>query len=207
MGYSSSTNLHALSRRGFRRGFWLCAVWALVAACNSSYPDSLRPESEDYPPPFVDIAPFRYRDGIEPVAKAADFDDTSWESVSDLQTSRGPGGVSFGWYRATIIIPDQIAGIPSRGRLMQISVLADDYAEVYLDGTFATRFEAERSPRSNENANLGYEIAGFNKANVIDLGRRNPGESLTMAILVANGPLAEPQGGYFLRHARLQLVP
>jgi hypothetical protein len=155
----------------------------------------------------LDLTEWRYRDGLEPSATAANFDDSKWEVIRDPAQGRGNGGASYGWYRAVVTVPEKIGAMPVAGKPLQLSVLADDYAEVWIDGDFKFQYDPDQSPTAPKNRPLGYEIAGLDKANVVALGARKPGDKFVVAIVVANGPLGKPVGKYLLRHARLELAP
>jgi hypothetical protein len=157
--------------------------------------------------PRLDLTEWRYRDGLEPSATAANFDDSKWELIHDPATGRGNGGASYGWYRAVVTVPERLGTAPVAGKPLQLSVLADDYAEVWIDGDFKFQYDPDQSPAAPKNRPLGYEIAGLDKANVVFLGAHKPGDKLVIAIVVANGPLGKPVGKYLLRHARLQFAP
>jgi hypothetical protein len=93
------------------------------------------------------------------------------------------------------------------GKRLQLSVLANDYAEVWIDGDFKFQFDPEQPPAAAKNRPFGFEIAGFNKANAVPLGVRKPGEKITLAVVVANGPLGKPVGKYQLQYARIEFAP
>jgi len=155
----------------------------------------------------MDLMEWRYRDGLEPSATAANFDDSKWEVIHDPATGRGNGGASYGWYRTTITLPEKLGTVAIAGKPLQLTVLADDYAEVWIDGDFKFQYDPDQPPTASKNRSLGYEIAGLDKANVVSLGTRKPGDKLVIAIVVANGPLGKPVGKYLLRHARVELAP
>lgn len=163
--------------------------------------------SKTSPSPRVELTEWRYRDGLEPSATATNFDDSKWEVIKDPATGRGNGGASFGWYRTVFTVPEKLGNVPVAGKPLQLSVLANDYAEVWIDGDFKFQFDPELPPSAAKNRPLGYEIAGFNKTNVVPLGSRKPGEKITIALVVANGPLGKPVGKYQLQAARIELAP
>jgi hypothetical protein len=149
---------------------------------------------------------WRFRDGREPIAQAADFDDSAWEVIDNAGKPRGPQGVSFGWYRTTFVVPDQIDGEPIAGRALRLAVLVDDYAEVFVEGEFKQSFKPGEPAEHPANKSKGHEIAGFNKPNVINLGVREPGAKIRVAVLAINGPIHAPIGGYFIRYARIEFA-
>lgn len=190
------------------------AALALAAACGAQPASSVKAPAKPAAVPAkaptsarLELAEWRYRDGLEPSATAANFDDSKWEVIRDPATGRGNGGASYGWYRAVVTVPEKLGAVPLAGKPLQLSVLADDYAEVWIDGDFKFQFDPDQSPAAPKNRPLGYEIAGLDKANVVALGARKPGDKLVIAIVVANGPLGKPVGKYLLRHARLEFAP
>jgi len=158
-------------------------------------------------PARLDLSEWRYRDGLEPSATATNFDDSKWETIRDPAAGRGNGGTSFGWYRTTVTLPEKLGNVSVSGKALQLTVLADDYAEVWIDGDFKFQYDPDLPPTAAKNRSLGYEIAGLDKANVVALGVRKPGDKLVIAIVVANGPLGKPVGKYLLRHARIEFAP
>lgn len=158
-------------------------------------------------PVRLELTEWRYRDGLEPSATATNFDDSKWELIRDPATGRGNGGASFGWYRTAFTVPEKIGANSIGGKPLQLLILADDYAEVWIDGDFKFQFDPDQAPAAAKNRPLGYEIAGFDKANVIQLGAHKPGDKIVIAVLVANGPLGKPVGKYKLRYARIEPAP
>ena len=120
--------------------------------------------------------------------RLADFDDSRWEECSNIRTSRSVG-FTFGWWRISVQLPERVDGIEvARGRVY-FETNADNYAEVWVDGQIdqATGM-----------------IMGFDSPHrVLVVNRAVPGTRHVIACLVANGPLAEPRGGIFLRYATL----
>lgn len=171
----------------------------ILTACES--------ESPEGPLASIDIGPWQYRDGLEPVANAEDFDDSDWETIDDIGKPRGGGGNTYGWYRHLLTVPDEIDGVAVSGQSLRFVTIGDDYAEVHIDGAFKQKFDQNAPLNDPKNNRMGYEIAGFNKANVVDLGVCNPGDEIQIAVLVVNGPIAAPIGGHFLRFARLEVIP
>jgi hypothetical protein len=157
--------------------------------------------------PFLAVTEWRYRDGLEPQATAPGFDDSKWETIKDPATGRGKGGVSYGWYRTTLQVPERIGNVPVAGKPLQLAVLADKYAEVWVNGDFRFQFDPKQAPSAPKNRPMGYEIAGFNKANVVPLGVRKAGDAIPVAVLTINGPLGKPIGNYSIRYARLEFAP
>ncbi len=156
--------------------------------------------------PVLEIREWRYRDGLEPPATAADFDDSKWEVIRNAQVGRGKGGTSSGWYRTVLTVPERMGGIPIGKRPLQLVVLANAYAEIWVDGDFKIQYDPAQPSTASKNQLQGYEIAGFNKPNVIRLGARKPGDKLAIAALVINGPISRPVSKYSIRYARLEFA-
>lgn len=156
--------------------------------------------------PRLELTEWRYRDALEPNATAPSFDDSKWEVITDAAKGRGNGGTSAGWYRTALTIPEKLGTTPVAGKPLQLVILPDEYAEVWIDGDFKFQFDPAQSPAAPKNRSLGYEIAGFNKANVIPLGARKPGDKISIAVLIVNGPIAKPIGKYAIRSARLEFA-
>lgn len=136
---------------------------------------------------------------IVPHAGGADFDDAQWEVIAadSLAVRRGTGRVCFGWYRLRFTVPDAIGGVPTAGRELAFEVVLDDYAEVWVDG---------RLPR-HLGQRGGSLVAGWNAPNRLLLTHRAfAGQTFTIAIFGANGPLSDPPANYlWIRSARLSL--
>ncbi len=121
-------------------------------------------------------------------ARLADYDDSGWEVCEDLQVGRS-SGLTFGWFRTTIIVPEQVQGMDVRGCRTFFETCIDDYGEVWVNG------ECDRVTGT---------VAGFNIPQRVPLAvEAQPGEKHVIACLAANGPLAAPGGGIFIRYAHL----
>lgn len=132
------------------------------------------------------IREFRYREGLEPVAKAPDFDDLQWPVDREFTKGRGSGNV-MGWFRAAVEIPERVGGFDATGSTAHLLANIDDYGEIWVDGQM-------RAP-----------IAGFNVDQRALLSEQvRPGDRFVVAILAVNGYLATPFGGIFIRYARVQ---
>lgn len=64
--------------------------------------------------------------------KAADFDDSAWESVSLPSGSKG--NLPAAWYRTTIVIPEKINGFPTAGQELHLKVQANVDGAGYVNG-------------------------------------------------------------------------
>ena len=125
-------------------------------------------------------------------ARLADYDDSSWESDSDIQKRRS-SGFTFAWYRIKVIIPSEVKGENVAGGRVWFETNVDNYGEVYVDGNI------DRDK---------WVVTGNNtpKRALIE-DPAVPGTSHTIAVLVANAPLGAPVGSIFMRYATLAFEP
>ena len=121
-------------------------------------------------------------------ARLADYDDSGWDVCPDIRQSLSVG-FTFAWYRIAVQLPEQVKGMPVAGARLWFETNADNYGEVWVNG------EIDRTTGT---------IVGLNSPQRVELAASaEPGDSYVIACLVANGPLAEPRGGIFLRYAYL----
>ena len=121
-------------------------------------------------------------------APLADYDDSGWEICESIQEGRSRG-VTFGWYRITITVPEQVHGMDVKGLPMHFETCIDDYGEIWIND------ECNRQTGA---------VAGFNIPQRVLITRdTQPGTKYVIACLAVNGPLAAPGGGIFMRYARL----
>ena len=121
-------------------------------------------------------------------ARLRDFDDSSWEEWPDIRRGLS-SGFTFAWYRMRFELPGAIRSQDLAGMRVFFETNADNYGELWIDG----QIDAAAGVITGNNVTRRVEFT-----NDID-----PGTSHTIAVLVANGPLAEPRGGVFLRYAYL----
>jgi hypothetical protein len=134
----------------------------------------------------VDVKEWKYREGLEPIAIAPEFDDRDFELDTAIHRSRGTGQV-MGWFRQEIVIPERVAGFPVAGSKATLLTNVDDYGEVWVDGEL-------RAP-----------VPGLNvDARALLSEQVQPGDRFRVAILAINGPVGRPIGGIFVRFARVQ---
>ena len=115
--------------------------------------------------------------------KSADFDDSGWPVCTNIRESLSEG-FTFAWYRITVEVPQE-----ADGARLWFETNVDNYGEVWVNG------EIDRSTGV---------IEGINAPQRIELSPSAvPGTKYVIACLVANGPLAEPRGGIFMRFATL----
>jgi gluconolactonase len=130
-------------------------------------------------------------------AGAADFDDARWQKVDPvtLESRRGSGRVSFGWYRLNVTIPERVGAFATAGSTAVFEVVVDDYAEIWVDGQL---------PRTLGQTG-GSLVRGFNAPNRVVLTRdAKPGQRIQLAVFAANAPLSDPPPNYlWIRSATL----
>jgi gluconolactonase len=121
-------------------------------------------------------------------ARLADYDDSGWEitdNVRDLVSK----GFTFGWWRITVELPEQLEGIPIAGSNVLFETNIDNYGEVWVDGDLDL---------------VNGTVVGFNaQQRVVVSPSAVPGAKHVIACLAANGPLALPRGVIFMRYATL----
>ena len=121
-------------------------------------------------------------------ARLADYADSDWEVCEDLQVGRSRG-FTFGWYRITVTVPERVQGVDVRSYAMFFETCIDDYGEIWING----QCDLSRGA-----------VAGFNVSQRVPVATEaEPGAKYVIACLAANGPLAAPFGGIFIRYARL----
>ena len=121
-------------------------------------------------------------------ARLPDYDDSGWEVCGDIRTSLSEG-FTFAWYRIAVELPESINGMEISGARMFLEANVDNYGEIWIDG------EIDRSTGV---------IVGINAQQRVEIpGGAVPGGRHVFACLVANGPLAAPRGGVFMRFATL----
>lgn len=136
---------------------------------------------------------------LEPRAGAVDFDDRSWEVVDPpaLEARRGPGKVSFAWYRLAVTVPERIGPMPVAGSTLVLEVVVDDYAEVWVEGKLPAVLGQSG----------GGVVRGFNAPSRVVLTRdAQPGQTLHVAVFAMNGPVsAVPTNFLWFRSATLDV--
>ena len=121
-------------------------------------------------------------------ARLTDYDDSAWELCSNIRQSRSVG-FTFAWYRISVEFPERIDGVEVAGSRVFFETNTDNYGEMWIDGQI------------DRGAGV---IVGINASQRIEISNSAvPGERHVIACLVANGPLAEPRGGIFMRFATL----
>ena len=121
-------------------------------------------------------------------ARLADYDDSSWEVCENIQEERS-GGLTFGWYRITVTIPEKVHGVYISGSSAYFETCIDDYGEVWVNG---------------ECDSAHGMVTGYNVPHRVALARGvQPGDVYVIACLAINGPLGDPGGTIFVRYARI----
>jgi hypothetical protein len=121
-------------------------------------------------------------------ARLADHDDSRWEVCPNIRESRSVG-FTFAWYRIAIEVPERVGGVALAGARLWFETNIDNYGEIWIDG------QIDRATGV---------IVGINAQQRVEVsGSAVPGARHVIACLLANGPLAEPRGGIFMRYATL----
>ena len=124
----------------------------------------------------------------ESPARLADYDDSAWE-VCDNVRALVSKGFTFGWWRITVEIPEEVEGVKLAGSAVVFETNVDNYGEVWVNG------EIDRVTGT---------VAGFNaQQRVVISESAVPGQKFVIAVLGANGPFAIPRGVIFMRFATL----
>jgi len=121
-------------------------------------------------------------------ARLADHDDSAWKTCSNVRESLSEG-FTFAWYRMAVVLPERVGGVALAGSRVWFETNIDNYGEIWIDG------KIDRSTGV---------IVGINASQRVEVsGSAVAGARHVIACLVANGPLAEPRGGIFMRYATL----
>ncbi len=135
---------------------------------------------------------------ISPRAGDAAFDDSKWPVIEakDLSARRSGGHVAFIWYRANLTIPARVGDFDTTGAKAVLTVLVDDYAEVWVNGQMPRR-AGYPSPAT---------IQGFNMPNRVVLSDSvKPGDRFSIAVFGINGPISvAPANTVWFREAKLE---
>jgi hypothetical protein len=121
-------------------------------------------------------------------ARLAEYDDSKWEVCNNIRQSISKG-FTFAWYRIAVELPAEIGGVALTDCRVLFEANFDNYGEVWVNG------KIDRATGAIVGINAQYRVEVMNKA--------VPGTKHVIACLVANGPLAEPVGGIFMRFATL----
>ena len=125
---------------------------------------------------------------LEVAARLPDFDDSTWQVCDNIRESISVG-FTFAWYRVAVLLPERLNGIALAGSRVLFETNVDNYGEVWVDG------KLDRAAGA---------IVGINAQQRVEVSAKaQPGAKHVIACLVANGPLAQPRGGIFMRYATL----
>jgi hypothetical protein len=127
------------------------------------------------------------------------WDEAAWASFAPhaLETRRGTGHLSMGWYRLALVLPEAIGDVPVRGATVALEVVVDDYGEVWVDGRLAHAV-GQRG---------GGVVSGWNAPNRVVLTTDAvPGARFDVAVLAVNGPISRsPENFHWVRQAMLDV--
>jgi gluconolactonase len=144
------------------------------------------------------ISQYKTTYDISPKAGDTNFDDSKWPAIDakDLAVRRTGGHVAFVWYRANLTIPAKVGEFDTTGAKAVLSVLVDDYAEVWINGQMPRR-SGYPSPAT---------IQGLNMPNRVVLSDSvKPGDRFQVAIFGINGPISvAPANTVWFREAKLE---
>jgi len=127
-------------------------------------------------------------EGDNSPARLADYDDSGWETCDNIREFVSKG-FTFGWWRIAVELPDAIDGMPISGSTVVFEANIDDYGEIWVDGEIDL---------------VNGTVAGFNRQQLVVVSTSAVvGARHVIACLAANGPLARPGGGIFMRYATL----
>ena len=149
--------------------------------------------------PIPDALPqYKTAYDIEPHAGESGFDDAKWPTIEakDLAARRSGGHVAFIWYRANLTIPAKVGDFDTAGAKAVLTVLVDDYGEVWVDGQIPRR-AGYPSPAT---------IQGFNMPNRVVLADAvRPGDTFQIAVFGINGPISiAPSNTVWFREAKIE---
>ena len=134
---------------------------------------------------------------ISPHAGESGFDDSKWPVIEskDLAARRSGGHVAFIWYRANLTIPAKVGDFDTNGAKAVLTVLVDDYAEVWVNGQIPRR-SGYPSPAT---------IQGLNMPNRVVLADAvKPGDKFQIAVFGINGPISvAPANTVWFREAQI----
>ncbi len=149
--------------------------------------------------PIPDALPqYKTAYDIEPHAGDSGFDDSNWPAIEakDLAARRSGGHVAFIWYRTNLTMPAKVGDFETAGAKAVLTILVDDYAEVWVNGQLPRR-AGYPSPAT---------IQGFNMPNrVVLTDAVKTGEKFEIAIFGINGPISlAPPNPVWFREARIE---
>jgi hypothetical protein len=121
-------------------------------------------------------------------ARLPEYDDSRWEVCNNIRHSISQG-FTFAWFRITVVIPAELGGVQLTDARVYFETNVDNYGEVWIDGKINR---------------IAGTIVGINASQRVEVANKAvAGARHVIACLVANGPLAEPRGGVYMRYAIL----
>jgi gluconolactonase len=135
---------------------------------------------------------------IAPHAGEAGFDDSKWPAIApqDLAVRRSGGHVAFVWYRTNLTIPAKIGNFDTTGAKAVVTILVDDYAEVWVNGQMA-RQSGYPSPATIQGLNLPNRVVISDSV--------KPGDKFQIAVFGINGPISvAPANMVWFREAQME---
>lgn len=142
--------------------------------------------------------PWKTAYDLQPKAGEANFDDSSWAAIEPkgLLERRGGGHLFMTWFRSNVTVPTKIGDFDTAGARAVLSIIIDDYAEVWVNGQMP-RAIGRPSPAT---------IQGFNMPNRVVLSESlKAGDRFQIAILGINGPISlSPPNPVFFREAKIE---
>lgn len=152
-----------------------------------------------YSDAHIEKAAFRGADAgaLRPSAAEASADDPPWQKITaeSLEDRRGPGRISFNWYRLHFTVPKRVGHLNPTGDDLVFEIVMDDYSEISVNG---------RMPAVLGQSGAGV-ISGWNAPNRVVVEHNvQPGQQFTITVLGINGPVsADPQNYIWVRSASL----
>jgi gluconolactonase len=134
---------------------------------------------------------------LQPAAMEPAFDDSSWQAIEpeSLEDRRGPGKVSFNWYRLHFTVPKRLGNVDPTGDDVVFEIVMDDYSEISVNGSIPLTLGQTG----------GGVISGWNAPNRVVIAHDVvPGQEFTIAVLGVNGPISvAPENYIWVRSATL----
>lgn len=116
----------------------------------------------DFSVPLVD---WKFRLQAPAEARLPSFDDSGWPASKPGQDWSGEH--TWGWYRATVVVPERLRGLSTAGRPLMLYVGIDDRGELYVNGKLVQKFE-------------------WNDGEAVLTAAARPGEKLVIALKAIN---------------------
>ena len=115
------------------------------------------------------MAQYKTTYDIAPHAGEAGFDDSKWPAIAgkDLSVRRSGGHVAFVWYRTNLTIPAKVGDFDTTGAKAVLTVLVDDYAEVWVNGQMP-RQSGYPSPATIQGLNMPNRVVLADSSILLD---------------------------------------